>query len=156
MASALLGNIRIGDATWTGPTADKLSRKASLPEHEVARGKPVGQDTGDNLDTKTLDFFFDETFCDAEAEMAKLTIAFESRTPLAYVGGDGAYDGSRFIVEELEAETLKTTPSGRKTRFTVSLKLKEVPALDLLGLLTGLARAAASGLAGVVSLGAKK
>lgn len=156
MAFALLGTIRIGDPVWTGPTAAKKTRKASLPEHEVARGKPVVQDTGDALDVKTLDFFFDETFCDPEAELAQLEIAFEGRSPLSYVGGDGAYDGSRFVVEELEVETLKTTPAGRAVRIKASVKLKEVPTLDMLGLLGALARAAATGLAGVLSLGARR
>ena len=156
MTFSLLGRIRIGDATWTGPTATAESRSASLPEHEVARGKPVVQDTGDNLDTKTLEFFFDETFCDPVAERAKLEGAFRGRVPLAYVGGDGAYSGVRWLIEDFEVQTLKTTPAGRVVRVKVSAKLKEAPVISLSGLLSAIARAGAAALTGGVTINARK
>lgn len=156
MVFSLLGKIRIGDATWTGPTASGLARKASLPEHAVARGKPQVQDTGDELDTKSLQFFFDETFCDPVAEKAKLEAAFFRRTPLPLVGGDGSYDGVRWLIEECTVETLKTTPTGRVVRAKVSLSLKEEPVPSLLGLLGKVARAGAAALTGAVNLGARR
>lgn len=156
MAFSLLGNLRIGDATWTGPTVMSDTRKASLPEHEVARGKPVVQDTGDDLDRRSLEFFFDETFCDPASEKAKLEAAFAGRTPLAYVGGDGAFSGVRWLIEEFDCDTLTTTPGGRAVRIKIKAKMKEAPIPSMLGLLTRIAQSAAAGLAGAVNLGAKK
>ena len=152
MLFGLLGNIRIGNAVWTGPNAAQETRKASLPEHQVARGKPVVQDTGDALDTKELEFFFDETFCDARAELAKLEMAFAMRIPMPFVGGDGSFTGVSWLVEEFSVTTLKTTPSGRVVRMKVSARLKEVPVLSPLALLQQIARSAASALSGIAGL----
>lgn len=156
MVFSLLGKIRIGDATWTGPTALEEKRKASLPEHEVARGKPQVQDTGDDLDRRTLEFFFDETFCDPLAEKAKLEAAFAARTPMPFVGGDGAFSGVRWVIEEFSVHTLKTAPNGRVVRVKVSASLKEVPVVSLTGLYSAIARAAATAIGGVVNLGARR
>lgn len=156
MVFSLLGKIRIGDATWTGPTASSEGRKASLPEHAVARGKPVVQDTGDELDTKTLEFLFDETFCDPKAEFAKLEDAFAGRTPLPLVGGDGAFDGTRWLIEAVNPQTLKTAPNGRVVRIKVSVSLKEAPVADMLGLARQIARAGAPALTGIINPGARK
>lgn len=156
MVFSLLGKIRIGDATWTGPTASDVTRKASLPEHEVARGKPQVQDTGDDLDRRTLEFFFDETFCDPLAEKAKLDAAFAGRTPLPLVGGDGAYDGVHWLIEEVSTQTLKTTPNGRVVRVKISAKMKEAPVISLQSLYSAVARAAAGAIAGAINLGARK
>lgn len=149
MVFSLLGTIRIGDSTWTGPTALKEERKATLAEHKVARGKPQLQDMGDELDTKTLEFFFDETFCDPTTEVLKLQAAHALRSPLPLVGGDGSFFGERWIIESFEVETLKATPRGRPVRMKVSASLKEVPAPSPLTFFTQAAKAAASGLSSV-------
>ncbi|QCI65626.1 phage tail protein [Phreatobacter stygius] len=151
MIFALLGDIRIGNAVWTGPTSAKETSKATLPEHKVARGKPVVQDMGDELDTKALEFFFDETFCEPQAELARLEMAFAARMPLPFVGGDGAFDGIRWIIEEMDVQTLKTTPFGRPVRFRISLKMKEVPMPSLLSFLGQVARGAATALTSTVA-----
>lgn len=151
MISAMLGDIVIGDSVWTGPTALKDGAKASLVEHKVARGKPPVQDMGDELDTRSLAFFFDETICDPESELAKLRGAFEARQPLTYVAGDGSFNGLRYLVEDIDVETLKTTPYGRPVRFRVSCKLKEVPAASPLTFFAQIARQAASALAGLAA-----
>lgn len=146
MIFALLGDITIGNAVWTGPTAAKEGRKATFVEHKVARGKPVVQDMGEELDTKTLEFFFDETFCDAEAEFGRIQAAFDQRRPMAYVGGDGSFNGVRWVIEDLDVTTLKTTPMGRVVRMKVTAKLKEVPDVAPLSTLQQLAAASASAI----------
>ena len=157
MIFALLGDIRIGDAVWTGPTGAKETRKATLVEHKVARGKPPVQDMGDDLDTKTLEFFFDETFCDPETELATLQGAFASRVPLSYVAGDGSFQGVRYLAEELDVATLKTTQYGRPVRMKISCKLKEIPAASPLTFFAQIASAAASALTSIGSaIGAVK
>lgn len=158
MIYALLGEIVLGDAVWTGPTAAKETRKAALAELKVARGKPPIQDMGDDNDVKALDFFFDETFCDAEVELSKLQAAFEARAPLPLVAGDGSFDGVRWLIEEYAVDTLKTTPWGRPVRMKVAVKLRECPATSPLTFFAAIARAgaAALGALGVGSLGARR
>lgn len=158
MIFALFGEIVLGDAVWTGPTGAKETRKAALVEHKVARGKPPIQDMGDDNDVKTLDFFFDETFCDAEVELSKLQAAFEARSPLPLVAGDGSFDGVRWLIEDYSVDTLKTTPFGRPVRMKVSAKLRECPAESPLTFFAQIARAgaAALGALGVGAMGARK
>ena len=146
MIYALLGDIVIGDAVWTGPSAAKETRKATLVEHNVAYGKPPVQDMGDELDNKSLEFFFDETFCDAQTELAKLEAAFAVRLPLAFVAGDGAFNGVRWVIESLDVTTLKTTPYGRPVRVKVSLTMKEIALGNLFNFLVQLARGAATAI----------
>ena len=158
MLFALLGEIVIGDAVWTGPTAARETRKAALAELKVARGKPPIQDMGDDNDVKTLDFFFDETFCDPDVELSRLSAAFDMRAPLPLVAGDGSFNGVRWLIEEYSVDTLKTTPFGRPVRMKVSAKLRECPAASPLTFFAQLARvgAAALGAVGVGAMGAKR
>ena len=146
MIFAMLGDIRIGDAVWTGPTEASETRKATLPEHKVARGKPVVQDMGDERDTKKLEFFFDETFCDAQAELDRLMGAFDDRAALPLVAGDGSFDGVRWLIEAVDVKTLKTTPMGRPVRLKVQLDMKESPTTSPLAALSALAVSRAAAL----------
>jgi Phage P2 GpU len=152
MIFALLGDIRIGDAVWTGPNRAQEVRKATLVEHKVSRGKPVVQDMGDELDCKTLEFFFDETFCEPLDELSKLEAAFAGRSPLAYVGGDGAFTGVRWLMEDFSVDTLKTTPNGRAVRLKIQTKLKEVPSPSGLDVFSAIAAASAIGLSPLAAL----
>ena len=157
MIFALLGDIKIGDAVWTGPTAASEKREAVLVEIEVARGKQPVQDMGDNNDTKSLSFFFDETFCDPETELAKLSAAFAARSPLAYVSGGGAFSGTRYLVKSLAVETLRSTPYGRPVRIAVNAELLEAGGLSLSALLAAVARAGATAIrSGSAKVGAKQ
>jgi hypothetical protein len=156
MSFAYLGDIILGEATmgvaasWTGPTALGNARKAALAEHKVSRGKPILQDHGDELDTRSLDFFFDETFCSPAAELAKLDAAYAARQALPYVGGDGAFDGRRWLIEGLDAKVLRTTPDGRVVRMQVGLSLKEASGSPLT-FMGRVALAAASALSSIAS-----
>jgi phage protein U len=101
---------------------------------------------GDENDSKTLEFFFDETFCDCQSELAKLQVAFATRLPLALVAGDGAFNGVRWLVESLDVTTLKTTPYGRPVRMKVVVSLIEAPLGNMFNFLASLARGAASAI----------
>jgi hypothetical protein len=158
MIFALLGDIKIGDAVLTGPSGVSETQYATLVEHQVARGKPPIQDMGDELLTKRLEFFFDETFCNPQVELLKLQAAFKTRTALAYVAGNGAFHGVRWIIESLDVTTLKTTPFGRPTRLKISVSMKEVAGFGLMGILIAAARATAISLRGSSgsSIGSRK
>lgn len=147
MAYALLGDIRIGDAVWTGPTSAGEGKKAARPEHKVSRGKPVRQDIGDELDSKRLEFFFDETFCDPQAELDRLMAAYDARRGLDYVAGDGSFNGVRWVIDAMDVKTLKTTPRGRPVRMKVTLDMMEDPDPSPLKTLSDMAIASASALA---------
>jgi hypothetical protein len=150
MFSALLGDIVLGDQVWTGPVSSRDTRKAAFAEYKVACGKPPRSDHGDDLGQKSLAFFFDETFCEPDVELAKLTLAFDTRQGMALVTGDGTYDGRRWVVEAMETEILKTTPAGRAVRIRVQITLKE-DASDLMQALGSAARSAAAGLSGGIA-----
>lgn len=124
---ALLGDIRIGVSPHTAPTGDEEGRQADYSEHAVARGKPVLQDHGDALHTRTLDFFFDETFCDVGEELVRLEGAIATRSPMALVMGDGGRP-TDYVVRRLRLTRRKTTPGGTLTRLEASVELVEAPA----------------------------
>lgn len=124
---ALLGDIRIGVSPLTGPTADEEARQADYSEHAVARGKPVLQDHGDALDTRTLDFFFDESFCDVGEELGRLEQAIATRVPMALVLGDGSRP-TDYVVRRLRLARRNTTPGGSLTRLEATVALVEAPA----------------------------
>ncbi len=145
---AFLGSIQIGVSAFTGPTQSAEVEKSKLARIQVAIGKPPIQDMGDDLSEKRMAFFFDETFCDPAAEMAKLRAARQSREPLAYAPGDGSYTGARYIVETIEGEIKNTTPFGRIVRIEAHLTLIEAPVRNLASLASSLARASAPARAG--------
>jgi phage protein U len=152
MIYALFGDIRIGDAVWTGPVSASETRKAALVLHKVSRGKMPVQDHGDDNDHKELGFFFDETFCEPQAELGKLQAAFAGREALPLVSGDGAFDGVRWLIEDMSVETLKTTPAGRPVRIKVKLKLVEAPNPSPRDVFAAIALASAVGLSPLASL----
>lgn len=149
---AFLGTIRLGFKAMTGPTSASETEKSTFAKHNVAEGKPVLQDMGDELDTKKLAFFFDEGFCDPLDELDRLRSARASRQPLPFVPGDGNYTGARYIVESIEISTKRTTISGRVTRLEASLVLTESPVQDLTGLSGVLARGLAAGISALSGL----
>ncbi|MFT4098985.1 MAG: phage tail protein [Rhodoblastus sp.] len=149
---AWLGSIQIGVTPFTGPTKQSIKEKSTLSRIAVAEGKPVVQDMGDELDTQTLKFFFDETFCDPEAELQKLRDARAAREPLPYVPGSGDYSGARYVVEEISGDIQKTTLGGRVVRIEVDVQLLEAPVRDLGALNKLLAVGAAYALAPAAAL----
>lgn len=144
MIFALLGDIRIAaDSSFTGPTAVAETRKAALVEHDVAWGKKPIEDHGDDNDRKSLSFFFDETFCSPVSELSRLEAAMAARSPLAFVGGDGAFTGKRWIIEQMSVKTLRCTPWGTPVRIGIDVEMIECPIPDPIGFLAQLAFSAA-------------
>jgi len=152
---ATLGPFTIGLSPFTGPTKAHETSKATFAKLNVADGKPVLQDKGDELNTKKLSFFFDETFCDPGTELDNLESARAARTPMPYVSGDASYTGAQYLIEGIEVTLKKTTLSGAITRVEAELSLIEAPVTDLSGLATAIALANAPALSANASLNIK-
>lgn len=146
MIFGFLGSIPLGADPLTGPTEISEKLEPDFVQHSVARGKPPVQDVGDKLDTKEMKFFFDETWCDPMAELAKLDIARDTREPLAYVSGAGAYSGTRYVINSFQVKTLKATPRGTPVRLEISISLLEIPIPNPLSWLGSVARGIAVAL----------
>lgn len=138
---ALLGTIPLGISPLTGPVARQERKKATFAEHKVTRGKPPIQEIGEELDRQRFDFFFCETFCDPEAERARLDAAYATKTPMPLVLGDGGYAGLRYVVDGLDVKTVKTTAAGRAVRIEATIALLENPLQGrLFALISSIAR----------------
>lgn len=146
MIALHFGSIPMGSNSLTGPTGHAVSRKATYAEHAVTRGKPVLQDIGEELDRQSFDFFFSEEFCNPRAELNKLELAFAMKTPLPLMFVAGGFTGQRYVVEALDIKVKQTNRSGGIVRVEASISLIEAPVPSLLGLLVGMARAAAPAL----------
>jgi len=149
---AYLGAIPIGLSPFTGPTSANEREKTAFAKINVAEGKPPLQDMGDDLATKRLKFFFDETFCDPLVELERLRAARAARQPMPWVAGDGTFTGARYVIEEIDGDIRKTTLSGRITRIDVQVSLIESPVENLESLQQSLAQAAAGALSGNIGL----
>ena len=146
MMFATLGPFTIGLSPFTGPTKAHETAKATFAKLNVADGKPVLQDKGDELNVKKLSFFFDETFCDPASELDNLQSAFAARMPMPFVPGDASYTGVQYLIESIEVTFKKTTFYGAITRIEAELSLIEAPVSDLSGLATAIALANAPAL----------
>ncbi len=141
----------MGSDALTGPVAQDVSAQNTFAQYDVARGKPVLHEVGEELGTQSFEFFFSEEFCDPEAELARLKHAFSTKTPLPLLTKLGVFSGVRYVVEGLEVSVKKTTASGRIVRLDATITLIEAPVNSLLGLATRLAQAVAPGLVGAVN-----
>lgn len=104
----------------TGPTSDELDFEARFARHTPVRGESIIQDLGNEAPPRKLRFFFDESFCDPEEELAKIQSAFEARRALRLSAR--APLGS-FIIERMNVKRLKLSPSGRLVRTEVNVEL---------------------------------
>lgn len=128
MLFAHLGEIELGlSNVMTGPIADAETLANTINEHKVVRGKPVPQNGGEELDKRSFSFFFDESFCDPQAEYARLRAARSSRSVMPLVMGNGAYNGKNYQIKSVRITKQKTTPSGRIVRLDAAIELIEVP-----------------------------
>lgn len=121
----LFGSSIIGVDHLTGATSDAETKSARLARHKLLRGRPVLQDLGNDAGTKQLKFFFDETFCDTEAELRKITLAFEARVPMRLFFDLQGFEVGVYLIERLRIERKKTTPRGRLTRAEIEVDLIE-------------------------------
>lgn len=148
MISYLLGSIRFGVDPLAEPTGSAVQRQTTTAQHGTTRGKPALQLIGEELDTRTLDFFFSEEFCDVGSERAKLEAAYAAKNAMPLVQGDGTFDGKRYIVDSLAIRTIKTDRGGNPVRIEASMTLLEDPiAGGLLSNILSIAKARAPAIA---------
>jgi hypothetical protein len=121
----LLGTTIIGTDHLTGPTSDSEGTSARFARHDLVRGKPVLQDLGNDASNKQLSFFFDETFCDPQAELRKIDLAFQGRVPMRLFFDLRGFDVGVFLIERLQIKRQKTAPSGRVVRIELEVALVE-------------------------------
>lgn len=136
----LFGSSIIGIDPLTGPTGDDGSVSARLARHELVRGKPVLQDLGDDAATRRIRFFFDETFCVPEVELAALEAAFRARIPMRLFLDLGNFALGVFVIESLKVDRQKTSSFGRIVRAELTADLIETDVAAL----RAVTRAAAS------------
>jgi hypothetical protein len=140
----LFGTSVIGTDHLTGPTSDTETKSARFVRHDLLRGKPAIQDLGNDAGTKKLSFFFDEIFCDPEAELRKIDLAFQGRVPMRLFFDLVGFEIGVFLIESLSIKHKKTTPNGRVVRIELQVEMIEsvISPSGLLGAAAGIARAA--------------
>ena len=123
-----LGDIQFGTSNiMTGPVSDEETLDNTINEHPVVRGKPVPQRAGEELDRRSLSFFFDESFCDPQTQYDTLRAARSSGSVLPLVMGNGTYLGISYEIVGMSLPRLKTTEGGRLVRLEAHIDLLEVP-----------------------------
>lgn len=139
----LFGTSLIGTDHLTGPTSDDEDKTARFARHDLVRGKPALQDLGNDAGAKQLSFFFDETFCDPQAELRKIDLAFQGRVPMRLFFDLVGFEIGVFLIERLRIKRQKTSPSGRVVRIELEVDLVESATSlgGLLGAAAGIARA---------------
>lgn len=152
-----LGSIVFGtDNDITGPTSHTIDMSTTIVQYAVNRGKPNPHIVGDELIVKEFSFFFNEVFCDVGPNLARLKLAFATKSPLPLVIGNGSdFTGTRFIVSSLSIDILKTGNSGQPVSVTGDISLLEDPlSAGLLSQLNVVARARAIARGGIATLNA--
>ncbi len=139
----LFGTSVIGTDHLTGPRSDSESKSARFARHELVRGKPALQDLGNDAGAKQLRFFFDETFCNPEAELRKIDLAFQGRVPMRLFFDLTGFEVGVFLIERLRIQRKQISPSGRLVRVEIEVELVEsaIGLGGLLGAAAGIARA---------------
>ena len=129
---AYLGDIKFGvSSILTGPVRADETLDNTINEHQVVRGKPVPQRAGEELDRRSFAFFFDETFCNPQAEYTKLLAARSSGSVLPLVMGNGTYLGKKYEIQSINIIHLKTREGGALVRLEADIYLLEVPGTAL-------------------------
>lgn len=126
------GRMKIGMGDLTEPTSSSYSEEARIGSLDPVYGKEVDQDHGDKRATRALSFFFDEAFCNVEGEVAKLTGARRSRSPIKLDYGR-SYDGKSYIITSLTVTEHTLDSARRVVRAEVTLNLRESSGGALLG-----------------------
>lgn len=139
----LFGTSIIGTGHLTGPTSDSEEKAARFVRHDLVRGTPALQDLGNDANVKKLKFFFDEAFCNPEAELRKIDLAFEGRVPMRLFFDLVGFEVGVFLIERLRIERQQTSPSGRLVRVELEVELIEssMSLGGLLGAAAGVVRA---------------
>jgi hypothetical protein len=127
-AFAYFGDLTLGvSSVMTGPTGASETLENSGHIHKTLRGKPVLQVAGEDLDKRSFSFFFDESFCEPEAEYEKLKTMRSNGEASSLIFGNGSYNGKKYWPKSVKITFQKTTEDGRIVRLEASIELWEVP-----------------------------
>jgi phage protein U len=121
----LLGTSVIGVDPLTGPTRDSEDVSARFARHDLVRGPASLQDLGNEAAQRQLRFFFDETFCEPEAELQNLRRAFEGRSRLRLLLDQNGFKSGVYLIERMRIERQKMSATGRMTRVDIEVELLE-------------------------------
>ncbi|TAD90965.1 MAG: phage tail protein [Alphaproteobacteria bacterium] len=95
-----------------------------VAEHALAGGAPLLQSIGPSLDSLSVEITLDRAWCDPSAELDRLRRQLRSRAAQPLVYGNGLYRG-RFVLLEIQSDTVLTTQTGSVERMDLSLKLRQ-------------------------------
>lgn len=119
---AILGPISFRLITYFEGVTNKLGY--DYAEHAVIEGKPRLQWIGDDLQEVDIDLLFHVSYCNPEAELAKLRIAGSMHTALPFVYGSGHYVGM-FVVKAIRSTARQTNSRGALVAVTARVTLLE-------------------------------
>ncbi len=133
---SIFGSMKIEINHLTGPKSSEYGEASRFAQQSPSYGKPISQDRGDELATRSLSFYFDQNFCDPESEISKLSNARKSRSVVRVDIGN-RYDKHSYVIDKLKVTELETDDNGSPTRAEVTLDLIETK--NKLSSLVGLA-----------------
>lgn len=138
---AMLGPISFHLITYFEGVTNK--RAWDYAQHDVIEGKPRLQYMGEALEEVTIDLMFHVSYCNPEAELAKLRIAGSMRTALPFIYGSGQYVGM-FVIKQIQTTSRQTDSRGGLVAVVAKVTLMEHGGLGgLLGAIISLVNNAA-------------
>lgn len=97
---------------------------ATYAQHELVNRKPRLQRTGDALQEISGSISFHASFCDPEAQYAKLKEKKVSGEVLSLIYGNGIYEGD-FVLKTIKRTVNQTDPSGNYVSISCEITLLE-------------------------------
>lgn len=122
MSYALLGDIAF--ELLYAPHNLSENHQANFAQHEVLSGKPKLQAMGLGLVEIHLDLRLHHSLGNVEQRYQQLLSAKQQMKPLAWVLGNGQFQG-HFVITEISSKTLMTDEQGLALARELSLRLKE-------------------------------
>ncbi|MCK9514072.1 MAG: phage tail protein [Pigmentiphaga sp.] len=119
---AMLGPISFRLITYFEGVSNK--RGYDYARHEVIEGKPRLQWMGDDLEEVDIDLMFHVSYCNPEAELAKLKVAGSMHTALPLIYGSGQYVGM-FVIRSIRSTARQTNSRGALVAVTARVTLIE-------------------------------
>lgn len=144
---AMLGPISFRLITYFEGVTNK--RGYDYARHDVIEGKPRLQWIGDDLEEVDLDLMFHVSYCNPEAELAKLKVAGSMHTALPFIYGSGQYVGM-FVIKTIRSTARQTNSRGGLVAVTARVTLIEHGGLGgllgaLISVVNNVARASGAG-----------
>ncbi|MFA7505721.1 MAG: phage tail protein [Burkholderiaceae bacterium] len=131
---AMLGPISFRLITYFEGLSNR--RGYDYARHEVIEGKPRLQWMGDDLEEVDIDLMFHVSYCNPEAELAKLKVAGSMHTALPLIYGSGQYVGM-FVIRTIRSTARQTNARGALVAVTARVSLVEHGGFGGLGGLLG-------------------